>query len=84
MELKEAMDEAQRCSIGNIKFIGELFELKMLTEVIMHDCVVKLLYKYKKHEESLECLYTLLTTISKDLNYKKTKVSQKRKGCYMK
>jgi translation initiation factor 4G len=44
----------------------------MLTEAIMHDCVVKLL---KNHdEESLECLCRLLTTIGKDLDFAKAKV----------
>ncbi|CAK6962232.1 eukaryotic translation initiation factor 4 gamma 3-like [Scomber scombrus] len=70
-ELEEAMDEAQRRSIGNIKFIGELFNLKMLTEAILHDCVVKLLNN--KDEESLECLCTLLTTIGKGLDHEKAK-----------
>lgn len=71
-ELEEARDKARRRSIGNIKFIGELFKLKMLTEAIMHDCVVKLL---KNHdEESLECLCRLLTTIGKDLDFEKAKV----------
>lgn len=46
----------------------------MLTEAIMHDCVVKLL---KNHDaESLECLCRLLTTIGKDLDFEKAKVSQ--------
>lgn len=72
-ELEEAKDKARRRSIGNIKFIGELFKLRMLTEAIMHDCVVKLL---KNHdEESLECLCRLLTTIGKDLDFEKAKVS---------
>ena len=45
----------------------------MLTEAIMHDCVVKLL---KNHdEESLECLCRLLSTIGKDLDFEKAKVS---------
>lgn len=71
-ELEEARDIARRRSLGNIKFIGELFKLKMLTEAIMHDCVVKLL---KNHdEESLECLCRLLTTIGKDLDFEKAKV----------
>lgn len=71
-ELQEAVDTARRRSLGNIKFIGELFKLKMLTEVIMHDCIVKLL---KNHdEESLECLCRLLSTIGKDLDFEKAKV----------
>eukprot|EP00066_Takifugu_rubripes_P028540 XP_011617806.1 PREDICTED: eukaryotic translation initiation factor 4 gamma 1-like [Takifugu rubripes] len=70
-ELDEAKDQARRRSLGNIKFIGELFKLKMLTEAIMHDCVVKLL---KNHdEESLECLCRLLSTIGKDLDFEKAK-----------
>lgn len=72
-ELEEAKDKARRRSTGNIKFIGELFKLKMLTEPIMHDCVVKLL---KNHDdESLECLCRLLTTIGKDLDFEKAKVT---------
>lgn len=74
MELEEARDQARRRSLGNIKFIGELFKLKMLTEAIMHDCVVKLL---KNHdEESLECLCRLLSTIGKDLDFEKAKVNK--------
>ncbi|XP_065132120.1 eukaryotic translation initiation factor 4 gamma 1a [Paramisgurnus dabryanus] len=70
-ELEEAKDTARRRSLGNIKFIGELFKLKMLTEPIMHDCIVKLL---KNHdEESLECLCRLLSTIGKDLDFEKAK-----------
>uniref|UniRef100_A0A4W5Q0R5 Eukaryotic translation initiation factor 4 gamma 1 n=1 Tax=Hucho hucho TaxID=62062 RepID=A0A4W5Q0R5_9TELE len=71
VELEEAKDMARRRSLGNIKFIGELFKLKMLTEAIMHDCIVKLL---KNHdEESLECLCRLLSTIGKDLDFEKAK-----------
>ncbi|XP_061695598.1 eukaryotic translation initiation factor 4 gamma 1a isoform X2 [Syngnathoides biaculeatus] len=71
VELEEARDKARRRSLGNIKFIGELFKLKMLTEAIMHDCVMKLL---KNHdEESLECLCRLLSTIGKDLDFEKAK-----------
>ncbi|XP_040205724.1 eukaryotic translation initiation factor 4 gamma 1 isoform X3 [Rana temporaria] len=70
-ELVAAKDIARRRSLGNIKFIGELFKLKMLTEAIMHDCVVKLL---KNHdEESIECLCRLLSTIGKDLDFDKAK-----------
>ena len=76
VELQESRDQARRRSLGNIKFIGELFKLKMLTEAIMHDCVVKLL---KNHdEESLECLCRLLSTIGKDLDFEKAKVRTQR------
>ncbi|KAF7707835.1 hypothetical protein HF521_016892 [Silurus meridionalis] len=53
-------NKARRKTRGNVKFIGELFKLRMLTESIIHNCVVKLLKQ--NEEESLECLSILLTT----------------------
>ncbi|KAK9515856.1 hypothetical protein VZT92_026458 [Zoarces viviparus] len=71
VELQSSRDQARRRSLGNIKFIGEVFKLKMLSEAIMHDCVVKLL---KKHDEdSVECLCRLLSTVGKDLDFEKAK-----------
>eukprot|EP00794_Sanderia_malayensis_P015465 gene15465-17049_t len=90
-ELADRKHKAKRRSLGNIRFIGELFKLKMLTEAIMHTCVVKLLRD--GDEESLECLCQLLTTIGKDLDHEKakqrndqyfdqiSKVIQQRKVC---
>ena len=46
---------------------------QMLTESIMHDCVVKLLRS--NDEESFECLCKLLVTIGKDLDHEKGKVT---------
>ena len=45
----------------------------MLSENIMHECVVKLLRS--SDEESYECLCELLFTIGKDLDHEKAKVS---------
>ncbi|XP_053379539.1 eukaryotic translation initiation factor 4 gamma 1-like [Mercenaria mercenaria] len=74
-ELKQDLayeeSKAKRRSLGNIRFIGELFKLKMLTENIMHDCVFKLLRT--KDPENLECLCRLLTTIGKELDVDKAK-----------
>ncbi|XP_077467645.1 eukaryotic translation initiation factor 4 gamma 1 [Stigmatopora argus] len=70
-ELEDSKNKARRRSLGNIKFIGELFKLKMLTEVIMHECIGKLLRN--QDEESLECLCRLLCTIGKDLDFEKAK-----------
>lgn len=56
----------RRRSLGNIRFIGELYKLGMLTARIMHECVKKLLKQ--TDEESLECLCRLLTTVGKDLD----------------
>lgn len=73
VQLEEARDKMRHRSLGNIKFIGELFKMKMLTASIMDDCIVKLL---KNHdEESLECLCRLLSTVGKNLDFKKAKVS---------
>ena len=51
--------------MGNIRFIGELYKLKMLTARIMHECIKKLIKT--TDEESLECMCRLLTTVDKDL-----------------
>lgn len=72
VELDEAKDKARRRSLGNIRFIGELFNLKMLTLPIMHDCVMKLLKE--RDEESMECLCMLLSTSGRNLDLKKAKV----------
>ncbi|XP_078338114.1 eukaryotic translation initiation factor 4 gamma 1-like isoform X6 [Crassostrea virginica] len=70
-ELVLSETKARRRSLGNIRFIGELFNLKMLTENIMHDCLFKLLRA--KDEESLECLCRLLSTIGKELDTDKAR-----------
>jgi translation initiation factor 4G len=70
-ELKEIADDklikAKRRSLGNIRFIGELFKLSMLTEGIMNDCIERLL-KQENDEENIECLCRLLTTIGKEVD----------------
>lgn len=70
-ELKEILQEkankAKRRSLGNIRFIGELFKLSMLTEGIMNDCIDRLL-KQDNDEENLECLCKLLATIGKNMD----------------
>ena len=43
----------------------------MLTEAIMHDCVIQLL---KGGTGSLECACVLLTVIGKDLDHSRAKV----------
>ena len=45
----------------------------MLTEGIMHDCLLKLLCS--NNENSLECLCELVTTVGKKLDHAKAKVS---------
>ncbi|XP_073976468.1 eukaryotic translation initiation factor 4G1 isoform X6 [Rhodnius prolixus] len=68
-ELKLLLEEEERRirikKVGLVRFIGELYKLKMLTNKIMHGCINVLLDKID--EESLECLCKLLTTIGKEL-----------------
>jgi len=59
--------------LGNIRFIGELFKLCMLTESIMHNCIMSLFKA--RDEDSLECLCRLLTTIGQGLDHEKGKVT---------
>ncbi|CAH2219039.1 eukaryotic translation initiation factor 4 gamma 1 isoform X3 [Pelobates cultripes] len=64
-ELNDACNRARRRTLGNIKFIGELFKLKLLSEDSMKDCLLKLLKK--NNEESMECICQLLTSVGKHL-----------------
>jgi len=77
-ELQLTFEEEERRirmkSLGNIRFIGELFKLGMLTTNIMQRCIKDLLAE--GYEESLECLCKLLTTIGKDLESKNQDLSE--------
>ncbi|XP_013163572.1 PREDICTED: eukaryotic translation initiation factor 4 gamma 1-like [Papilio xuthus] len=68
-ELQLLLDEENRKvrmrSVGNVRFIGELYKLKMLTAKIMVFCMNYLLDK--QEEEKLECLCKLLTTIGEQV-----------------
>ncbi|KAL3931794.1 MAG: hypothetical protein SGPRY_000977 [Prymnesium sp.] len=60
--------------LGNIRFIGELYKKKMLTEKIMHECLIKLLGEVENpDEDEIECLCKLLTTIGKMIDHPKAK-----------
>ena len=52
-------------NIRNIRLIGELYNLNMMTVRIMHEIIRKLLGA--SDEEDLECLYWLLITSGKNL-----------------
>ena len=43
---------AKKRMLGNIRFIGELYKQKMLTEKIMHECLIKLLGDIEKPDEA--------------------------------
>ncbi|KPJ14184.1 Eukaryotic translation initiation factor 4 gamma 3 [Papilio machaon] len=59
--LEEENRKVRMRSVGNVRFIGELYKLKMLTAKIMVFCMNYLIDK--QEEEKLECLCKLLTTI---------------------
>ena len=74
-ETKEKMDEAlaksKKRMLGNVKFMGELFKLKLLRENLMHDCISEMLRC--GDEKCLESMRKLLFTIGKDLDSDKAK-----------
>ena len=76
-ELSVTMTHMRKRKLGNAKFVGELFKLKMLSETIMHECITKLL-KSSSDEEALECFAKLMTTTGKDLDHPEAKV-----GCHV-
>ncbi|XP_066928112.1 eukaryotic translation initiation factor 4 gamma 3-like isoform X2 [Clytia hemisphaerica] len=78
-EWKEELDYKEminrRRTLGNIRFIGELFKLKMISEKIMHECILKLIRVSKPDsmEDHLECLCKLLSTVGKQLDHEEAK-----------
>lgn len=61
---------AKRKMLGNIKFIGELGKLEMLSENILHLCIKQLLVKRKGEDnsEDLECLCQIMRTCGRILD----------------
>ena len=69
-----AAQKAKRQGLGLMKFIGELFKLRMLTERVMHEYVKKLLGNLENpEEEEIESLCTLLTTVGASLDRPKAR-----------
>lgn len=61
----------KRKSLGNIKFIGELCKLGILSKVIMFECMKQLITKKNSLEEmadDLECLCQILRTCGQTLD----------------
>ena len=67
LEFQAQEMKLRKRSLGNIRFIGELYKIRMLNGKIMHECIRKLLQQ--TDEESLECLCRLVTTIGQ-VNYR--------------
>jgi translation initiation factor 4G len=66
-----ALQKAKRRGLGLVKFIGELFKLQMLTERIMHRCILRLLDE--PAEEDIESVCQLLITVGSALSGPKGK-----------
>ncbi|XP_075166704.1 N-acetyltransferase 1, partial [Haematobia irritans] len=66
---------AKQRMLGNVKFIGELHKLDMLSKNVLHQCIFELLEKKNKRMaskeelcEDMECLAQLLKTCGKNLD----------------
>jgi len=65
--------QAKKKMLGNVKFIGELGRLDLLSEAILHKCIKTLLEKEKNEKyadmsDDLECLCKMMPTIGKKLD----------------
>ncbi|CAE6076869.1 unnamed protein product [Arabidopsis arenosa] len=73
-EREEKRLKVRRRMLGNIRLIGELYKKRMLTEKIMHACIQKLLgYNQDPHEENIEALCKLMSTIGVMIDHSKAK-----------
>lgn len=73
-EIEEKKAAMRRRMLGNIRFIGELYKEKMLTERIMHECIKKLLGEYQNPDtEHVEALCKLMSTIGCMIDHPKAK-----------
>ncbi|XP_060219044.1 eukaryotic translation initiation factor 4G-like isoform X2 [Lycium barbarum] len=73
-EREEKRVKARRRMLGNIRLIGELYKKRMLTERIMHECIMKLLGDYQNFdEENIEALCKLMSTIGEMIDHAKAK-----------
>lgn len=68
---------ARKRMLGNIQFIGHLYQKKMLTERIMHECILKLLQgqgaSATPPPEDVECLCKLMSTVGREIDNPKSK-----------
>ncbi|CAF0928386.1 unnamed protein product, partial [Didymodactylos carnosus] len=65
--------EGKKKAVGNIKFIGELGKLDLVSEAILHKCIKTLLTSSNNESlsekcEDLECLTKIMQTIGKKLD----------------
>jgi len=74
---EKRMKEIKKRAIGNVLFIGWLFRRSMLSEKIMHGCIISLFQE--EDEEHLEALCKLFETIGKLLDKKGRKKEDTKK-----
>ncbi|KAJ1408120.1 armadillo-type protein, partial [Ochromonadaceae sp. CCMP2298] len=65
----------KRRMLGNIRFVGELYKQKLLTDVVIHNCIADLMgtannWKPMSDEQDIECLCRLITTAGERLEAK--------------
>lgn len=73
-EDEERRQVAKRKMLGNIKFIGELGKLEILSESILHRCIQELLVRRGDDpSEDLECLCQIMRTCGRILDTEKGK-----------
>ncbi len=73
MDPVEARIQARKKAIGNIKLIGELGKLDLVSEAILHKCLKTLLKRGTNENlsercEDLECLTKILQTVGRKLD----------------
>jgi translation initiation factor 4G len=71
--IENANQMSKKKMLGNVKFIGELGRLDLLSEAILHKCIKTLLEKqrdekYADMSSDLECLCKMMPTIGKKLD----------------
>lgn len=60
--------KARRRMLGNIQFIGQLYKCGLLTDRIIHSCIVQLLNdELSPRPDDIECLCKLLITLGKQV-----------------
>ncbi|KAK7077492.1 Eukaryotic translation initiation factor 4 gamma 2 [Halocaridina rubra] len=77
-EQEEERAVARRKMVGNLRFIGELGKLEIISESILHRCMQQLLEKRRRRQvvdlaEDLECLCQIMRTCGKVLDKPKAK-----------
>ena len=79
-EFQQKETKLRRRSLGNIKFIGELYKLNLLRGRIMHSIIKQLLTAVD--EESLECLCQLLTTCGAQIEAEVEQIPLEHRSAY--